>query len=180
MRAHDVAIELRHLSTRFEQEDRQDRRSCGLPGAAKTREPDTESLAVSRWIRLGQDFSRLRPREPRRQETPLTEEFLAHLGAGDRCRAGALGNVRGFLVAILIREIEEFREGHHGDADLVLELPDQLLSIIRSVEWLPVRIFAWSGMVAADDHVVRAVIAPDDRMPEGFTRPSHAHRQRQE
>ncbi len=35
-------------------------------------------------------------------------------------------------------------------------------------------------MVAADDHVVCAVIAPDDRVPNGFTGTSHAHCQRQE
>ena len=60
------------------------------------------------------------------------------------------------------------------------KLPDQFLGVVRSVERLSVRIFAWPGMVAADDQVVRAVIAPDDRVPERFLGPGHAHRQRQQ
>ena len=85
-----------------------------------------------------------------------------------------------FLVPILVRQVEQLRERHHGDADLVLELPDQILGVVRSVERLSVRVFAGSGMVAADDHVVRAIIAPDDRVPERFSRTSHAHRKRQQ
>ena len=66
------------------------------------------------------------------------------------------------------------------DADFVLKLPDQILGVVWPVERLSVRIFAWPGMVAPDDHVVCAVIAPDDRVPERLPRPSHAHRQRQQ
>ncbi len=35
-------------------------------------------------------------------------------------------------------------------------------------------------MVAADDQVVRAVVAADDRVPDGLARAAHAHRQRQQ
>ncbi len=81
MGAHDVAVELRHLPARFEQEDREDRRGCRLPGSAETRQPDAEPLAVPRWIGLGQDLRRLRPREPGREKTTLSEKLLAHLSA---------------------------------------------------------------------------------------------------
>ena len=90
------------------------------------------------------------------------------------------GNVRRLLVPILVREIEQLRERHHGDADLVLELPDQILGVIRTVERLPVESLPGPGVVAADDEVVRAVIAPDDRVPDRFSRSGHAHRQRQQ
>ena len=65
-------------------------------------------------------------------------------------------------------------------ADLVLVLPDQLLRVVRAVERLAGRVVARAGVVAADDQVVRAVVAPDDRVPERLARPGHAHRQRQE
>src|SRR5215208_5399811 len=116
MGTHHVAVELRHLPTRFEQEDLQDRSCRRLPRATETCEPDAESLAVSRWIGFGQDFSRFRPREPCRKETALAEKLLAHLRARDRRRARSRGNIRRLLVAVLIREIEQLREGHHRDA----------------------------------------------------------------
>src|SRR5918993_1421910 len=123
MGAHHVAVELRHLPTRFEQKDLQDRRCRRLPRTAETCEPDAESLSVPRWIGFGQDLRRFRPREPCRKETALAEKLLAHLRARDGRRARSRGNLRRLLVSVLIREIEQLREGHHRYANLVLELP---------------------------------------------------------
>jgi hypothetical protein len=35
-------------------------------------------------------------------------------------------------------------------------------------------------MITADDHVIGAVVSPDDRVPDGFSWSGHAHGERQE
>ena len=180
MSAHHVAVELGHLAPRLEQENRQHRRGRRLAGAAQPGEPDAEPLAVARRIRLGQDLGRFRSREPGRQEPPLAEELLAHLGPGDRRGPCAFGNARSFFVAILIRQIQELGERHHRDADLVLVLLHQILRVIRTVERLAGRVLAGAGVVAPDDEVIGAVVAADDRVPDRLARSGHAHGQRQQ
>ena len=56
----------------------------------------------------------------------------------------------------------------------------EFLRIIRPVEWFAVRVFAGPGMIAPDDEVIRAVVAPNNRVPERFAWAAHAHRQRQQ
>ena len=66
------------------------------------------------------------------------------------------------------------------DADLRLMLRDQFLRVIGTVERLAVAVVARAGMVAADDEMRAAEIAPDERMPQRLARTRHAHGERQQ
>ena len=59
-------------------------------------------------------------------------------------------------------------------------LRHQLLRVVRAVERLAGRVVAGAGVVAADDEVVGAVVAADDRVPQRLARAGHAHGQRQQ
>ena len=59
-------------------------------------------------------------------------------------------------------------------------LLQELLGIVRAVERLAALVLAGAGVVAADDEVRAAVVLADDRVPDGFARAAHSHRERQE
>jgi len=64
--------------------------------------------------------------------------------------------------------------------DLVLVPVHRLLRRMRGIEWLACAVAAWPGVVAADDEMRTAVVAPDDRVQEDLARAGHPHRQRQQ
>ena len=151
-----------------------------LAAAAQPGEPHADPLSVARRVRLAEDARHLRPREPLRQRHAGVEVLIAHLGAGDRRRADARGHPRDLLVAVLVGQVRQLAERHHAHSELVGVLGHQLLGVIGPVEGLAGGIVAGPGVIAADDEVVGAVVAQDDRVPEGLAGPGHAHGQRQQ
>ncbi len=81
---------------------------------------------------------------------------------------------------VQILDVHDGFERDHADPDLAGVRGDERLRGVRVVEWAPGCVVAGSGVVAADDEVRAAVVLPDDRVPERFARPRHAHRERQE
>ncbi len=60
-------------------------------------------------------------------------------------------------------------------------MPGQkFLGIVWTVKVIAVAVLARPGMVPTDDEMRAAVILADDRVPERFAGPAHAHRQRQQ
>ena len=73
-----------------------------------------------------------------------------------------------------------FLNGTMADVELFLVLLHELLRVVRAVERLAVAVVAGAGVIAADDEVRAAVVLADDRVPHGFARAAHAHRERQQ
>ena len=94
---------------------------------------------------------------------------------GQTARDLVLGEVR-----VQLAHIHQCRERDHRDADLCLELAKQVLGVERSVERATVKPFTWPGVIPADDQVRAPEVASNDRVPQGFPRPGHAHRERQQ
>ena len=114
------------------------------------------------------------------QGLPLREVLVAHLRAGDGERPRPRRHAVGLFVAVLVGQVDHLAERDHLHADLVRVARKQLLRVVRAEEGLPVRVVAGPRVVAADDEVGRAVVPPDDRVPERLARAGHAHRERQE
>lgn len=82
-------------------------------------------------------------------------------------------------VPILVRQVDHIPEGHNSNADLLRVLADEFLGGVRRIERPTFRVNPGAGMVAPDDQVVSAIVAPDDRMPQRIARSVQAHGQRQ-
>ena len=54
------------------------------------------------------------------------------------------------------------------------------MGIVGSIEGLTLAVLAGAGMIAADNVVIGALVAADDRMPDRFTGPAHTHFQWQQ
>ena len=125
---------------------------------------------------LGCDFG---VREPGR-ELSAGEEPLAQLGPGDVQRLQACRHLVLGEVFVALRDVHEHREGDHADADLVCVPAEHFLGLVRAIERSAVAVLARAGVVAADDEVRAPVVLADDRVPYGFARAAHPHRQRQQ
>src|SRR6185369_4188308 len=78
MSAHHVAVKQCYLSPMFEQPDREDVCSRGFTGAAQACKPQAKSHPVSRRVRLREDVSHFRTREPGRQLATAPQVLLPH------------------------------------------------------------------------------------------------------
>lgn len=107
-------------------------------------------------------------------------QAAAQLGAGDVENGLAGLDLVAGLVLGLFLHIDHLLEVDHLDPDLGLVLAEQLLRVIGAVEVLAGAVLARPGMVAPDDHVGAAVVAPDDPVPHRLARATHAHREVQE
>src|SRR5687767_2722100 len=161
MRTHHIAVEHGDLPAMAEEETEQNIRGGGLAGAAQTCEPDTEALTMAWQIRFREDGRHFRSREPFRQRTSLAEVLIADLCAGERAHVRVGWKIRRLFVTIAGLVVDELAEGDHGHADLRLVRRHELLRVVGSVEGTPVRVEARAGVIAADDEVIRAVVAPD-------------------
>ena len=91
VRAHDVAVEHRHLPAVLEEELGQHLGRGRFAGAAQAGEPDADALLVPRRVGFGQDLGHFRPGEPLGQQSAAVQVLLAHLRARDDGRAPAGG-----------------------------------------------------------------------------------------
>ena len=69
---------------------------------------------------------------------------------------------------------------HHFDFEFILELGYELLSVVRTVEVLTLRVLSRSSVITTDDEVSRSEVLSDDSMPNCLARSSHSHSERQE
>src|SRR5215213_627758 len=179
MRSHNIAIKDRHLATKFGQFFSQYFGNTGFACSRETGEPDTESLLMSRWIRFGKDSGNFRPRKPFRKTLTCVKIFMTHACAGKRKNLAAVRNFVGLDIPIFLRQVNKFLKRNHPHAKLFSKLLQQVLRIIWTVKRFPVRIQSGTGMIAADDEMVGAVVSSNESVPQGFAWSSHAHGQRQ-
>ena len=140
---------------------------------------DGQPLGVPGWVTLSQLRRHIGEGEPLRNVL-AERQPIPQLGTRDVKRARALSHFVDRRVAILLLDVDHELEGHHGDAELLLILLEQLLSIVGTIERVAARIASGACMVTADDEVRAPVVLADDRVPDRFARPSHPHRQREE
>ena len=137
-----------------------------LARAREPGEPERDALAEPRRIRLVQDLGDGRPAEPLGELQALGEVLVADIGAGDVGRLDAGGHLVDGRVAVLVGKVDHLLEIDHPHADLSFVLGHRLLGGIGGVERLAGRVFAGPGVVAADDEIGAAVVAPDDRVQQ--------------
>lgn len=76
-------------------------------------------------------------------------------------------------------QIGHLLEWNHLDLQFIMISDNQVLRIVRAVEILSLRIFAWSGVVTADNEVSGTEILSNDGMPHSLPWSGHAHSERQ-
>ena len=129
---------------------------------------------AARRLRLPELLHHGREGEPVGDLQPLLQP-PAQLGAGDVEDGHPLLDLVARLVLRLLLDVDHLLEVDHLDPDLVLVLAEELLRLVGPVERIALRVLPRTGVVAPDDHVGAAVIAPDDPVPHRLARPAHAH-----
>lgn len=145
-----------------------------LTAVLVTSHEDGETLLGRKGVLLAQDFDDLGVREPF-GDLLAGAEAVSQLGTGDVEGAGALGDLVDGLVLVAVGEVDHLLELDHLDAELLLELLDEVLSIVRAVVVLAVLVLSGTGVVTANDEVGGTVVLADDGVPQGLTRATHAH-----
>lgn len=143
------------------------------------RQEDGEALLRPRRVRLAEDLNDLGVREPLRNLAAGPEPG-AQLGTGDIEGADALGDGVDGRVLVAIGQVGHHLEGNDLDAEFVTVLLDRVLGVIGSVEVDTLAVLARTGVVTTDDEVGRTVVLADDGVPDGLTRTTHTHSQRQQ
>src|SRR5215472_6803704 len=118
-------------------------------------------------------------REPRR-DLPAFGEALPQLGSRDVQRARALGHFVFRNIGVPFRQVNHHVKRDDGDAEFLSVRPQQLLRSIRVVKGLTGSIAAGAGVVAPHDEMAAPVVFSNDRVPESFLWPRHAHGQWQQ
>src|ERR1051325_6327236 len=103
MRAHDVAIEQRGLTSMLQEFHCKHFGRDRLPGAAQPRKPNTHTLTIFRRISFGENLPDFRPRKPLRQLTSLAKIILASLSAGYRQHSVLRSDIGDLFVSPFIR-----------------------------------------------------------------------------
>ena len=123
--------------------------------------------------------SHARESEPGGDFLPVGQP-VTQVGARQIERPLALQNLVDRRIRVRLFDEHHQLERHHGDAEFFLVLAQQVLGVIRTVERLPMRIAAGTGVVTPHDEMGAPVVFSDDRVPDRFTRSAHPHRQRQQ
>lgn len=144
-----------------------------------TREEDGEALSIARRVRLSQNLDDLGVREPLGDVT-TGAKTSPQLGSGDVKGLRARGDLIHGLVFVGVGKIGHLLELDDLDSQFVLVLLHRMLGVIRAVELDSLGVLARTSMVASNDEMCSSVILPDDGVPDGFTRSTHAHGQRQQ
>ena len=176
----DIAVQDSRLATMLEQHGDQRLRYGGLARTAQACKPDAHALLVTWRVDFCQDLGGLFAGEPLGERFALGKIIIAHLCAGDRGDLGTRRDFAYFLIALFIHQVYQLFEGHRGNAGLFGILGEHFLGFIGAVEGLAGAVDTRTSMVAADDEMRGAMIAADDGVPDGLTRPTHAHRQGQQ
>jgi hypothetical protein len=67
---------------------------------------------------------------------------------------------------------------YHLDVEFVFVLSDELLSIVRTVKVLSLRVLSRSSVITTDDEVSRTKVLANDGVPDCLPRSSHPHSER--
>ena len=121
-----------------------------LARVVETGKEDSESLLRSGRVGLSQNLDDAGVREPV-GDRGTSPQSLPELSTGDVGGRGPLGNLVDRLVLVAAGKVGHGLEGNHLDLEFVLELSDELLSIVRAVEVLSLRVLSGSGVVSTDD-----------------------------
>src|SRR5215210_1799379 len=105
-------------------------------------------------------------------------EHLAHLRAADKHVVFLIvGAGLGGSHALALQAEEGVFEEQGGEPDLLLvELVEDVLGFVVSVEGIALRVLAWSGVVAAHDEVRAAVVLAAERVEDRLAGSTVAHR----
>lgn len=150
-----------------------------LAAVLVTSQEDGETLLSGQRVLLAEDLDDLGVREPG-GDLLAGSETVSELSARDVEGASTLGDLVVGKVLIAVGEVDHLLELDHLDAKLLLELLDEMLSIIRTVVVLTVLVLAGAGVITAHDEVGSTVVLADDGVPEGLARTTHAHGKREE
>ncbi|VUC36812.1 unnamed protein product [Clonostachys rosea] len=137
-------------------------------------EEDCETLLAGKGVLLAEDLDDLGVGEPG-GDLLAGAKAVAQLGTGDVESTGALGDLVGGHVLVSVGDVDHLLELDHLDAELLLVLLDEVLSVVRTIVVLAVLVLTGTGVVTADDEVGGTVVLADDGVPEGLTGTAHAH-----
>src|SRR4030095_6656808 len=137
--------------------------------------PYPTALRAPRRIRLSQDLRYLWASKPFWQPPAFIQILLAYLSAGNTDGPHGRRRGGGFYIPSFSRNVYQLNKRDYTHPDIILILRHQFLSLIRVIERSPLMIGPWTGMVAADDQMVSAVVSPDQGMPQRFTRTGKPH-----
>ena len=150
-----------------------------LATVLETSHEDGEALLAGQRVLLAENLDDLGVREPSRNLL-TSAETVAELGTRDVHGAGALRNLVGGHVLVVVGDVDHLLELDHLDAELLLVLLDECLSIVRAVVVLAVLVLTGTSVVTADNEVGRTVVLTDNCVPQSFTGTTHAHGQGQQ
>lgn len=145
----------------------------------KTGQEDGETLLGSRGIRFSENLDDTCVREPI-GDGGASSETLSKLGTRDIGGRGALGDLIDRLVLVRTGEVGHGLEGNHLDLKLILELGNELLGVVRTIEVLTLRVLTGTGVVSTDNEVGRTKVLSDNGVPDSLPGTSHPHSEGQE
>src|SRR6185295_3234921 len=180
MGSHDVSVEDCYLAAVFLQTRRQYLRGRRLTCGTQAGKPNTETLLVTWWMFFSYDLRDFFPCEPRWKIFAAIEIPLPSLASGDLCPAFLIRQCPNICITILIFEVNKLSEVEWLYAELILKALDQFLRRIWRIEWFTVRVISGARVITTNDHVVRTVVSPDERMPQRFFWTSQTHSQRKQ
>lgn len=145
-----------------------------LSGVLISREEDGETLLEAWWVRLAKDLDDFWVGEPLR-DLSTSAQAVTELSAGDVQSAGALSNLIDWLVLVGVWEVGHHLERHDLNTEFLAVLFNGVLSIVWTIELLPLAVFSWSGVITSDNEMSGSVVLADDSVPDGLTWSTHAH-----
>jgi hypothetical protein len=150
-----------------------------LPAVLVTSEEDSETLCGTGRVRFSQDTDDLGVREPLGNLTTVAKT-AAKLSTRDIESTETSWDFILGTVLVTVWKVGHHLEGNNFNTKLRLVFLNSVLSIVWTIEFLALAILSWTGMVTANDEMSCTEILADNGVPDGFTRTTHSHSQRQE
>lgn len=150
-----------------------------LTRVVETGQEDSETLLGSRRVRLSENLDDTSVREPI-GDGGTGSESLSELGTRDIGGGGTLGDLVDGLVLVRARKVGHGLEGNHLNLELILELRNELLGVVRTVKVLTLRVLTGTSVVSTDNEVGRTKVLSDKGVPDGLPGTSHSHSEGQE
>jgi hypothetical protein len=145
-----------------------------LARVVKTGQENGEALLRTGRIRVTENLYDTLVREPVWDSSTGTQA-LAELGTADVGGLSTLGNLVDGLVLVRSGKVGHGLERNHVDVELILELGNELLSVVRTVEVLTGAVLAWSSVVTTNNKVGSTKVLADDSVPHSLTGTGHTH-----
>jgi hypothetical protein len=107
-------------------------------------------------------------------------QSLSEFRTGNIGSWSTLGHLVDRLVLVGTRQVSHSLERNHFNLQLVLELSNELLRVVRTVEVFTLRVLSRSGVITSDNEVGGSEVFSDNSVPNGLSGSSHSHSQRKE